>query len=577
LAKPRIREEQLYGVAADPNGGFWLGGRRVSSIPWMQLRSCHLFSADDDTLEAMLTDAVRTGYQVLSGTSTGRRGLRAFVVAIGAWGCMGRIECRTCSSWAIEPPERAAAETRADLVERSLRALCRRLNEEVVPFSASSTRWLGAVVRRQSHPMEPDGYPAVLPPSVADLCRAAHVGGPIVHARTTLAPYVSIDRRRAYGDAMLGKLPVGSPSEINVPKDGSPVRWRPNDLMSAAGIAEAVISLEPGAFLPLMPLFQPHVRAERSRVCYPTGRFRGMFTLEELAAFERSGKGRVEKLYRVITFQQAPVMAPVVKTLRKLEAELDGIKVKSLEHVLYGRCARGLTFTRLGSVPVRRDALARDLLDDRSAHRVRGRIRLEPYPLRHGDSIPLGHTVYRAVGRLMASSERGAVDRPDRSAVITARNRVAMGDLIDRLDVALRASRSGDFVGRVYVDGVDIEANVADIPPIEGISIKSHGPMMRVVRSNVVVRCDARGKPVEFEGGPPRPFPDIESFIEQISRDAERDSAGPFTAGRIWMPEPDGRDPRDLPERCSEPPHVDLKFGASWRAFGDGDEPEEEA
>lgn len=555
-AKVLVRSEQIYGVAFH-EGLFWVGDRSFAEIPWKSLSNTFLYAIDEVHLEALLSDAASRGFMILDGALSDRRGLRGFSVAIGAWGYGGVVECRTADAWAIDadasrhPPEEALR------IQRVLRDLCIELNQEPTTFRPTALRFLSGLYRRLGLPREFDGAPApVLPPSVALLARRAHVGGPIVHARTTLAPFVSLDRDRAYGEAMLLELPSGDPTEVDLGTRPL-LRWSPSSLMGSMGIAEATVKLEMGPFLPLLPITRYHHVPGKTRTLYPTGTLRGFWVLAELAALEQTGRGRVEQLHRVVLFGKARPLAPVVRYLRSIEPIVKGIKMKRLEHMLYGQCAKTLHLTRFSTTRGDVRPLPADLLDARTLDRLTSRVEVQRFHRRGVKSPPREVPLHMVSGKLSESATFGSMDRPDRSAFITAQNRIAMMSIVDQLDVALKPARSGAYVGRVYVDGIDIEASPSEVPPLHGVSVRAVGSTMSIYRANAYVQQRADGTKVLESGGHPVTDPeDLVRVLDQMAED--REDAGPFAGGRVWPFVQHVEDPRLLENQRSEPMHLDL-------------------
>jgi hypothetical protein len=566
----RIRPEQVHVVGMHPDGGWAMGGRIMESFPWDRLGGCYCYSATLQSLEALLIDAATRGWQILSGSHSDRRGLRGFTVGLGAWGWRGRVECRPLEAWAVEPDAADAPDSSAwlSVAQDRLRAICLRLNGSEHPFAASALRWLAGLYRKLGVPLEPEEYRQALPVDVAAMCRRAHVGGPIVHARSSCAPFVTLDRERAYGQAMRMDVPSGQPAEV--PLSGSGLdRWRDRDLMRALGVAEATVRVEPGPLIPLLPLQRPSSRFDRARTLYPTGEFRGTWCLPELADLERRGRGKVTALHRVVTFDGIPVLRPVIDLLRALEADLP-CKMKRLEHMLYGRWALALGVTRFGSIAGKRRGLARDILEDRTMRRVEGGVKTRRRGL--GGRNPPGHALWEVVARLSPSVEWGAVDRPDRAAIVPARNRIAMNAVLDTLDGALGPSRSGAYVGRIYVDGMDIEALPHQLPSIHGVVVRRHGSRMQIHRAGAVVVEIGSGHPI-VEAGSLAPVDATEEDLRRILRVTADPGGGPFAEGRVW-PEPseEGVDPRDLPDLQSVPLHLAPGFDRLWMADDQDDQ-----
>jgi len=568
-----IRPEQIEVVARVP-GSFLFAGARWTSVPWNILGGMCLYALREEDLVALMADAAQGGWVVLSGSVSERRGLRGFEVGLGAWGSRGKVECRPIQAWGLEPPVRQRGPDGAlELLEEDviaeavvdaqvkLRGACGALNEEEVPFRASAYRWLGTVYDLVSAPLEPDGKASTLPADVASLCRKAHVGGPVVHSRTTLAPWVSLDRDRAYGVAMLEPMPCGAPGEVPLGGLGLE-RWRPRDLMRACGIVDATVRIDAGPFVPLLPLHAAGPRYDRARTIYPTGSFRGAWTAMELAALEEMGAGRVERIHRMVTFQARPVLEPSIRYLRRMEGVLP-CPTKRLEHLLYGKCARGLGLTRIASAPSTRACLPRDLLDDRTLRRLDGRVVVRSHGLAGDDGkrLEFVHPLWAVSGRMSPAVERGTMDRPDRSAFVTSHNRVAMARLVRVLDEALKPARSGAFVGRIYVDGIDIEARPEDVPSVPGVSMRGHGETLQIYRAAMYAGRDARNRRF-VEGGSVLPQARDEAALVAALRATPEAIGGPFAEGRLWRSVGDGTDPRFLSDERSEPLHVDADLVA---------------
>jgi hypothetical protein len=567
------RPEQLYAVSWLSQKQRWaLGGQFFERIPWDSLGTAHLYAPSVHQLELLLADGVRAGYQILSGYHSDRRGLRGFELAVGAWGWRGKVHGRTLDSWALdvdvnELDDRVLLEAIQE-AEVALRAICVRLNQEPTPFRPSGYRWLSALYDRLSSQEEPEGRASVLPDAVAQLARAAHVGGPIAHIQTTLAPFVSLDRRRAYGTAMLQPLPAGAPVSVQLAKrtTASLDRWRPHDLMRATGIAEATVEVDPGPLVPLLPLLRANQRFDRARTLYPIGSFRGAFCLNELAALEASGRGRVTTFHRIYTFQAIEVLAPVIEYLREIGPSLP-TAIKRLEHMLYGKCARGLSMSRLGAGPTYRHIIAGDLLDDRSMRRIDGTVQLKQLATRDlPTTSEVRHPVWRAKGRLLPTAEFGTMDRPDRSAWITASNRVALGHIVEQLDEALQPARSGDYIGRIYVDGLEIRARPDQIPEMEGVELRRHGPKMSIYRAGALVATRHDGQ-VDVEGAGILPRGSSVQELQHALLHAPDPDGGPLASGRIWPPRRDGSDPRLIDLVVSEPPELSIQV-AEAMGFG---------
>jgi hypothetical protein len=322
------------------------------------------------------------------------------------------------------------------------------------------------------------------------------------------------------------------------------------------GVADATVFVKMGPFVPLLPIMRWHFRAHETKTLYPTGQLRGCWTLSELAYLEESGRGHVERFHRVVTFDRAAPYAPVVSYLRRMEPLMAGVRVKRLEHMLYGACARGLTLCRFGTTRNDTHPLPTDLLDGRTAERFTSRVEMKPFglPGRVRSALPM----FEVKGQLSAATPVGVMDRPDRSAWITSDNRVAMSRLIDKLDGVLKPERSGEYIGRVYVDGLDIEADVSQIPKLEGVSVRHHGRSMRIYRAGVYVARLGNGKCLVEDAGLLNDADGTVKDLEVILQHQIDPDSGPLAGGRHWA-EADGfHDPRLLPGRFSQPLHMDL-------------------
>jgi hypothetical protein len=547
-----LRSEQLYAVAK-VGEQFALGGERVLHIPWKNLRKCHLYALSEQDLKAMLEDAVQQGYMILDGMSTERKGLRGYKVAIGAWGWNGSVECRTVDGWCVETQSEQDPIDETIRLQTLLRSLCNRINAEETPFKSTALRWLGGLYRRLN--LEPEGLAEVLPQDISLFCRRAHVGGPILHVQTTLEPFVRLDRKRAYGTAMLGNLPCGAPYEVPLSKNQSLTRWRPHDLQRMAGMAEATIEVFDGPMVSLIPLLKWHFLAHRTTTLYPTGTLRGIWCLHELVYLEQSNRGRVLELHRVIGFDSRPVLAPILHYLRTMEGELKGVKAKRLEHLLYGNCSKTLQYTRF-STGYSRDPLPGDLVRPEILQKLGPDTTIDRFPLSLGveSKLPL----YRVMGRMSGKAQKGSVDRPDRSAWITATNRIEMSRILDKLDTLLKPARSGDYVGRIYVDGMDIQAKKDQIPLLEGVEIEYSGPSLSLYRAGAcVAQCEDGTMRIEA-AGLPLPSGTTPEDLVKILRQGSSLDQGPFAGGRCWDHIEGASDPRLIPHQVSHPFHLDL-------------------
>jgi hypothetical protein len=549
-----VQPEQLY-VLTRVEGRFLLGGSLYEQIPWHLLTKSFLYCLTEEDLRALLVDAASRSYMILDGASSDRRGLRGFSVAIGPWGWRGQVECRTVDAWCLIETEGLDPESQVAELQERLRELCGFLNAEATTFRPTALAWLGSLYTRLGRPMEPgDGFPPPLSPDVAMLCRRAHIGGPIVHVRTELAPYVSLDRKRAYGEALLDFLPSGECSEVDLGHRPM-MKWGPKALMRATGVAEATVRVKMAPLVPLLPIMRWHYQFERTRTLYPTGELRGCWTLQELSYLEQSGRGEVVELHRVVVFEKAKPFSSMVRYLRKIEPQLDGVQVKRLEHMLYGKCARALSLSRFASSRGDVRPMPSDILDTRTVERLTTRVELRPFglPAGHAPALPL----YEVRGQLSEDAPHGTMDRPDRSAWITSSNRIEMCRIIDRLDEALGAGRSGEYVGRIYVDGIDIEASVADIPAMEGVEVRRHGPRMRLYRAGVYVSELDDGSRVIEDAGILGGSGTVQDLELTLTRTPDPDG-GPLAGGRHWQPVDGYEDPRMAPGQISQPLHLDL-------------------
>lgn len=549
--KITIRPEQILVIGVEPGDPerprrnaadlFWLSGEKVVTIPWHLLDQAFVYAVDGPSLEKLMTDACRQGYMILEGNRSDRRGVTSFSVGIGAWGYRGQVKVKLLSSWAFEANiDRPMGEEVARL-QTALRAACARLNEEKTPFRATGVAYVAALYRRlHLEPTEEMAEP--LPRAVDRLCRYAHVGGPIQHVRTSLEPWVSIDRVRAFGTAMMAPLPCGKPIPVPVRKNGLE-RWKANDLMSRVGFADATVRVDNNRHLvPLLPLMKPSEVLQKNEVLYPCGRFRGTWALSELAWLEESGLGRVEALHEVYVFEARPVLRPIVAKIRSLEPDLSalGLKAKRLEHVLYGWCSGRATMHRFASAHGGEGMTVSDLVAPHVLRRLGPDVVLSKMRSSKG-----GHPLYQVRGTLTGKAPPGTMDRPDRSAWITASNRIEIGRVLRKLDPILSSREPGDYVGRVYVDGIDLQARLDQIPEIEGCTVKDHGTRMHIYRSGAVWGWREDGTTTWTLTGE-RALPknatenDLRALLEH---DPER-SRGPFAGGRYWPKPETGDDSR---------------------------------
>jgi len=551
-----VLPEQIY-VVRRSDKGFVIGDSEHERVPWHHLAKCHLYAMSEDDLKALLVDASSLGHMILDGSHSVRRGLRGFSVAIGAWGWRGAVECRTLDAWCIDVGEDDRVEN-AHVFQERLRAVCVFLNGEQITFRPTALRWLSSLYSRIGRMHEPDeAFPPPLPSDVAAMCRKAHVGGPIVHVRKTLEPYVSLDRSRAYGEAMLEPLPSGHCKEVDL-GTYSLAKWRPKGLMRAMGIADATVHVQMGPLVPLLPIMRWHVMHDRAHQLYPTGSLRGCWTLQELAYLEQSGRGEVEQLHRVVVFDKAEPFVDMVRYMRKIEPGLHGVLVKRMEHMLYGKCARGLAMSRFGSTRTDLRPMPQDLVDSRTVERLTSKVKIRRYTLNEmidkAPKLPL----YQIDGELSEEVPYGTMDRPDRSAWITSTNRVAMSRLIDHLDSVLGAERSGSYIGRVYVDGIDIEARPDQVPDMKGVQVRRSGPRMRIYRAGIYAADQWDGSQI-IESAGLLPSKASQADLEgTLAVHTDHLDGGPLAGGRHWEEVEGYEDPRMAPNACSEPLHLDL-------------------
>jgi hypothetical protein len=558
MSKPRVEllPEQLY-VVRRSERGFVLGDKEHTSIPWHLLAHSHLYALSEEDMKALLVDAASLGYMVMNGSHSARRGLRGFGVGIGAWGHGGIVECRTIDTWCIDVPRDDVEEV--PRLQALIRNVCRTLNGEQITFRSSALRWLSALYGRVGRMHEPnETFPPPLPPDVARMCRQAHVGGPIVHVRTTLEPYVSLDRSRAYGEAMLQPLPSGECSEVDLGTN-SLMKWHERGLMRAMGVAEATVQVEMGPMVPLLPVMRWHAMFDRSQQLYPTGALRGCWTMHELAYLEASGRGHVEKIHRAVVFDKAEPFADMIQYMRRIEPQLKGVLMKRLEHMLYGKCARGLSVTKFGSTRSDLRPMPQDLVDSKTVERLTSRVKIRKYALNEMLEKAPKLPIYQLEGELTDNASFGTMDRPDRSAWITATNRIAMSQIIDRLDDALGAERSGSYVGRVYVDGVDIEARPDQVPAMEGVEVRRSGPSMRIYRAGIyTATLDDETQVIESAGLLPD-HATVEELEGALAIHTDHLDGGPLAGGRHWSAVGGYEDPRMAPGQTSEPLHLGVE------------------
>ena len=561
-----IRPEMLH-VAAVLAGKILVGGERFDRIPWMTFAGHHIYAMRKQDIDALLIDAASRGYQILEGFVSERRGLRAFTVAIGAWASSGRVECRALDSWALyaddavyreDRDRETVIESEITRLEAALRAVCMRLESEKVKFNPSAHRWLNALYRYYCLPLEPYDHSIPLSKSVLCLARMAHIGGPIVHVRSSLEPYVTVDRHRAFGEALRQELPSGAAIPVDIKGKGLH-RWGPHDLMRSCGIASATVRVETESRVPLLPISKPDPQPMRNIVIHPIGTFRGTWCLHELAHLESSGHGYVEAIHKAVVFDSRPIYRPLIDKLRSIEKDLAPVLVKRLEHVVYGRCAKSPILSRIASTPSWHAPRIADMLDDRAALRIgkdfvidRFRIGKSETPIRG----PFAHELSHIVARIEGRPEAGGSERPDRSAWVTATNRIAVWDLVDHVSRHLGSARIGDHVGRIYVDGVDFEATPEQINLPEGCELRDHGRMMHVLRAGVIVAESSKGVTRIEAAGIPTDDTDLDS-LRMVLKLAPQSFVERSYEGRSW---PEGEDdPRLAPGAVSSPIEMTLE------------------
>jgi hypothetical protein len=553
-SKVLVRPEQIYVVSREGDG-FTVGGDHHRQIPWAPLARCFIFALNETDLAELLRDAVMQDHMILDGSHSERRGLRGFRVGIGAWGHRGRVECRTIDAWCLESNDGVDVAIETGRLQQLLRSTCQRMNAEQTTFRGSALRWLGAVYRRLNQ--EPEGVPDPMNPKIALFCRRAHVGGPIVHARTSLEPFLTIDRDRAYGSAMLEDLPSGLPVEVSLKEHGMH-RWRPRDLQSMTGIAEATVTVHPGPLVPLLPIMRWHPLTRRTKTIYPTGQLRGVWCLHELLYLEQSGRGKVEQLHKVFTFQPRPVFAPIIRYIRRIEPDLP-IKVKRLEHMLYGSCARTLQMRRFATGYDGGQPLLGDVVEPHIMRRLGPDATIRNYAL--PGTAGASHRLYQVSGKVTGKAPRGTMDRPDRSAWITATNRIEMAKMIDQLDAVLKPERSGAYLGRIYVDGMDVQARPDQVPTMDGASLRRHGSQVRIYRAGAyVAHCHDKSTVIEATGTHLPNDCTEDDLTKALNRGIDLQDTGPFAGGRAWPRVKGHDDPRMLPNQQSEPLHLDLEM-----------------
>lgn len=553
-----IQPEQVYCVAV-VDGKFQIGDVLYDHIPWKLLSNSFLYAIDESDLEALLGDACSRSFMILDGATSDRRGLRGFSVAIGAWGWGGHVECRTIEAWALIRSDDPSLGDEVVRLQQALRELCRALNGELTTFRSTALKWLSGLYSRLGRPQEPgDAFPPPLPRDVAMMCRRAHVGGPIVHSRTTLEPFVSLDRDRAYGEAMLGYLPSGEPTEVDLGVRPM-MRWAPSGLMGTMGICEATVRVEMGPVVPLLPITRYDYMPGKTRTLHPTGMLRGFWTLSELAYLEESNKGRVEQLHRVVSFERSKPFAPIIRYLREMEKILPMVKMKRLEHMQYGRCARALSLSRFSSTRGDVRPMPGDIVDSQTLERLTTRVEISRFHRKNVAAPPRDLPLHLISGKLSEETPVGTMDRPDRSAWITAANRIAMQRIIDQLDVALGASRSGEYIGRIYVDGIDIQASPDQVPKMKGVSVRRTGRRLDIYRSNAYAAHMDDGTMFIEAGSHASSIDTVDDLIKTLESSAEdREDGGPLAGGRHWASVQGCDDPRLLPRQASEPLHLDL-------------------
>ena len=551
----KIQPEQIYVVGVF-DGKFILSDSVYDQMPWHLLARSYIYCVSESDLECLLIDAATRGYMVLDGAKSVHRGLRGFHIGIGPWGVSGRVECRTLDSWCLREIEGVSGGEIVAAYQHELRQICKSINGEEITFRASALKWLSSLYHLLGRPSEPSGtFPPPLPPDVAKMARAAHIGGPIVHARSSLAPFVSLDRKRAYGEALLGDLPCGEPTEVDL--GFRPMaRWGPKALMRAIGLAEATVHVEMGPMVPLLPVMQAsEEHVTRNKTLYPTGTMKGTWTLAELAYLEQSGRGHVEHMHRVVVFERGQPFRSIVRYLRKIESSIPSIVFKRLEHMLYGKCARSLSVSRFSSARTDVRPMPSDILDSKTVERLTTRVQMHRYGLPAGKQASL--PMYEVRGVLSEEAQQGTMDRPDRSAWITSTNRIEMCKIMDVLDDVLEPAQKGSYVGRIYVDGIDIEARLDQIPAIEGVTVKGHGPHMHIYRAGVHFAQMSDGTESMSTAGLIAEGQSREDMERALSMTPDPDG-GPFAGGRSWKHLDGVEDPRMHPNQVSYPLHLDL-------------------
>jgi hypothetical protein len=533
---------------------FWFGGEKTITIPWHLLGRAIVYATDTETVERLMVDACRQGYMILNGSRNERRGVTGYTVGIGAWGHRGKVEVKAASVWAMEPEEDEPGDVAAARIQKGLRDTCTRLNEEKCPFRATGVGYVASLYRRMH--LEPtEDFAEPLPREVEAICRHAHVGGPILQVRSSLSPWVSIDRDRAFGTAMMEPLPCGKPTRVPLRKNGLE-RWNPRDLMARTGFAEATVQIEAGPAVSLLPLLRPHPILGKNMAIYPTGTLRGVWALSELAFLEQHGQGYVTAIHQAFTFDSRPVLRPIIQKLRKIEKELKsyGIQAKRLEHMLYGWCSRRNSMHRFASSHGGEGTTVSDLVAPHMLRRLGPDVTLSR--MRFQGKIP-GHPLYQVKGSLTGRPPPGTMDRPDRSAWITASNRIAIAKILQTLDPILSERRPGDYVGRIYVDGIDIQASPDQIPKLDGCSIRDHGTRMHIYRAGTVWAERADSSNWHDATGMSIPRNCTENDLRAILAHDTDPSGGPFAGGRVWLPSESGNDPRWEPDMVSSPLHLD--------------------
>jgi hypothetical protein len=237
--------------------------------------------------------------------------------------------------------------------------------------------------------------------------------------------------------------------------------------------------------------------------------------------------------------------------------------MKRLEHILYGQCSRSLVVHRFASGSNDQSPVLGDLVKVDLLRRLRVGTKVKPLSLMKEtpeQARTSFHRLYEVRGALRGQASVGFSDRPDRASWITSSNRIELAKLIQTLDASLKPKRSGDYVGRVYVDSLDIEAEPGQIPPLEGATIRHSGSSMHVYRAGWFWADTAEGSWFGSSGTTLPATASKKDVEASVARTLDVGDVGPFSNGRLWPKTEGDQDPRMSSGVKSEPLNVDLQL-----------------